>query len=268
MEYMAHYEKSPRMWSQGLHAHEYYEIYIHLDGGRYYCVNDQVYELKPNQLLIIPPLHMHGLVCDRDLVDYERCYLFLSLELLQKCDLSRVNLSGLLEATAKKKKFLFTLSEEVAEQCKKNLQAIEALDSSTEKKGFEIYSHIFQVLQIVIDNLVTSRSVKPQKVNDNPIIEILHYINEHYTQNISVKSISQEFHISESSLSHKFKEYINKGVYEYILYKRVILAKELMYTTDSLTEIAFKCGFSDYSNFLRVFEKQTGISPKEYRSNN
>ena len=38
MDYIAHYEKSPRMWSQGLHAHDDYEIYLHLNGGRFYCV--------------------------------------------------------------------------------------------------------------------------------------------------------------------------------------------------------------------------------------
>ena len=32
MDYIAHYEKSPRMWSQGLHAHDDYEIYLHLSG--------------------------------------------------------------------------------------------------------------------------------------------------------------------------------------------------------------------------------------------
>ena len=60
-------------------------------------------------------------------------------------------------------------------------------------------------------------------------------------------------------------EYTNKGIYEYILYKRILKAKELMYSDISLTEIAFTCGFGDYSNFLRAFKKITGTSPKEYR---
>ena len=54
MDYIAHYEKSPRMWSQGLHAHDDYEIYLHLNGGRFYCIDDTVFKLTPNQLLIIP----------------------------------------------------------------------------------------------------------------------------------------------------------------------------------------------------------------------
>ena len=82
MDFMAHHELSARIFSRGLHAHDFYELYFHLGGARYYCIDDTIYELQPNQFILIPPLHMHGLVCDRDLVDYERCYLYLSTELL------------------------------------------------------------------------------------------------------------------------------------------------------------------------------------------
>lgn len=271
MDYMAHYEKSPRMWSQGLHAHDYYEIYIHLEGGRYYCIDDQIYELKRNQILIIPPLHMHGLVCDRDLVDYERCYLYLSPEMVRKCDLAKIGLSNILELTVQNKSAIYVLSDEHAKKCKKTMELIEkaANDAgSCHDNCFEIYSGIFQILQIVFNSTKSSQSIVPQKTIDDQIVKILHYINDNFTGEISLESISKTFHISESSLSHRFREYVNKGVYEYILYKRIIMAKELMYGPESLTEIAYKCGFSDYSNFLRVFTKQTGVSPRQYRIDN
>lgn len=263
---IAHYEKTPRTWSQGLHAHDYYEIYVHLDGGRFYCIDDQIYELRPNQLIIIPPLHMHGLVCDRDLVDYERCYLYLSPEMVQKCDLERINLSSILDSSLKKHKTVSNLSKSEADICKYNMQKI-AYMSPSERGNvyFDMYTSIFQILKIVCEKLESHEVISSQKTSENTIIKVLHYINEHYTQDITIESISNEFHISKSSLSHKFKEYVNKSIYEYILYKRIILAKELMYRDNSLTEIAYKCGFADYSNFLRVFTKNTGLSPKQYR---
>lgn len=270
MDYMAHYENSPRMWSQGLHAHDYYEIYVHLEGGHHYCVDDQVYELKPNQLLLIPPLHMHGLVCERDLVDYERCYLYLSPEMIHKCDLDRINLSEFLDSSIKKRCTLSDLSLSEATVCKENMQSIEKFsieNINKEKKiHFEIYSKIFEILQIVCDHIKISSANDVYIPGDNPTVEILHYINEHFTENISIEDISHKFNMSESSISHKFKKYANKSIYEYILYKRIIMAKELMYSDLSLTEIAFKCGFYDYSNFLRVFIKQTNKTPKEYRT--
>lgn len=268
MDYLAHYEKSARMWSQGLHAHDYYEIYLHLEGARLYCIDDIVYELSPNQLLVIPPLHMHGLICDRDLVDYERCYLYLSPELLGKCGLGKIDLAKMIDTAYKNHSIVCSLTREEAAQCKEHLQTIEQLSNSfPSEKSLEIFSRILSFLQIVSDALLLcAPSFSPMPANHS-ILGVLHYINDHYTENITVESISREFHISESSLSHKFKEYVNKGIYEYILYKRIIKAKELMYTDCPLTEISYLCGFSDYSNFLRVFKKNTGESPRVYRKN-
>ena len=65
---------------------------------------------------------------------------------------------------------------------------------------------------------------------------------------------------------HTFAAYTNHSIYNYILYRRITRAKELMYTDLSLNDIAFKCGFSDYSNFLRAFKKQTGLSPRQYKT--
>ncbi len=269
MDYMAHYEKSPRMWSQGLHAHDYYEIYVHLEGARLYCVDDVIYELKPNQLLVIPPLHMHGLICDRDLVDYERCYLYITPEMLQRCGFGMVDLIKTIDKAYEKQKILCDLSEETAKQIKEKLIVIDrySQDCLIEKAHrLEIFSHILSILQIMSEALQAKDHPVPQSTSDNSILEILHYINDHFSQDISVESISRQFHISASSLAHKFREYVNKGIYEYILYKRIIRAKELMSTDSSLTDIAFQCGFGDYSNFLRVFKKNTGLSPKEYRN--
>lgn len=264
MDYLAHYEKSPRMWSQGLHAHDYYEIYVHLEGARLYCIDDIVYELKPNQLLIIPPLHMHGLICDRDLVDYERCYLYLSPETLQRCGFGQIDLVQMVDKAYQKQRILCQLDAACAARCKEMLQEIEMLATESGKQ-LEVYANILSFLQIVGDSLEAKEHPIPVNRAENSIIDVLHYINDNYTQNITVESISREFHISESSLAHKFRMHVNKGIYEYILYKRVIKAKELIYKEDSLTDIAFACGFGDYSNFLRAFKKATGLSPKAYR---
>ncbi len=267
MDYFAHYEKSPRMWSQGLHAHDYYEIYVHLEGGRLYCIDDIVYELKPNQLIVVPPYHMHGLVCDRDLVNYERCYLYLSTDMLERLGMGRIDITQYLSIAGNNEHIVTDISAEDAQFFKQSMRSIEEFNLILEKQ-LEIYAKILRILQLVSDNISHKTDSHKLKDTDSQIIEILHYINEHYTQDISIQSISSTFHISESSLSHRFREYVNKGVYEYILYKRIIRAEELMNVNDSLTDIAYQCGFSDYSNFLRVFKKITGLSPKDYRTQN
>ena len=59
--------------------------------------------------------------------------------------------------------------------------------------------------------------------------------------------------------------FTNRSVYDYVLYRRVMLARQQMMGSASLNDIAYQCGFNDYSNFLRSFGKIVGMSPSQYR---
>ena len=94
---------------------------------------------------------------------------------------------------------------------------------------------------------------------------MLTYINNHYTQPLRISELARRFGVSESYLSHEFSRFTNRSVYDYVLYRRVTLARQLMLGADSLNTISYQCGFNDYSNFLRSFSKVVGMSPKQYR---
>lgn len=57
-------------------------------------------------------------------------------------------------------------------------------------------------------------------------------------------------------------------MYDYSLHRRVMQAKALISSACPLSEVAFQCGFNDYSSFLRVFSKMAGMSPSAYRKLN
>ena len=69
--YEAHYHYSDRLEVTQYHCHDYYELYIHLHGGEYMGVDNQLFSLKPNQVFILPPFCMHGLSCTDEMHDYE-----------------------------------------------------------------------------------------------------------------------------------------------------------------------------------------------------
>ena len=268
---MTHYEVTPSLMSQGLHAHDYFEFYLHIKGGRQYCIDDYVFELKPNQMIIIPPLHMHGLVCDSNLVDYERCYLYITPETLNNCGLKKVDFCKYFEDACANKKFTQEISEEEAVSISDIMRKIENKKSNekSESNSFsflEDYSMIFKILMIAQKISLKAPEFINPNTNSTAISKVLHYINQHFTEEISINNLSEMFNMSESSLSHEFKKYSKRSVYEYVLYKRIIKAKELLLTDSNLTQIALDCGFNDYSNFLRVFKKFSGCSPKEYKN--
>ena len=95
--------------------------------------------------------------------------------------------------------------------------------------------------------------------------DILSYVNQNFTTAIKLDALARQFGVSVSFLSHEFVKYTGRSVYDYVLYRRILLAKELISSSIPLNEVSFQCGFNDYSSFLRSFTKMAGMSPSAYR---
>ena len=71
---------------------------------------------------------------------------------------------------------------------------------------------------------------------------------------------------SPNHLSKKFREAAGIGVHEYLIFTRLQhAALELVTTSDTITQIALRCGFSDSNYFKDSFKKKYGITPRAYR---
>lgn len=95
---------------------------------------------------------------------------------------------------------------------------------------------------------------------------ILEEIDRHYTENIQLSKLAEQFYCSSTYLSRMFKKYIGMNYVDYITKKRVERAKELLKRQDmSIDDIMTAVGWQDPKHFRAVFKKQEGISPSEYR---
>ena len=124
---------------------------------------------------------------------------------------------------------------------------------------------MINLLNVVCRTMRQTDPVEGEVFGSSIIQEILTYINNHYTQPIRMENLARSFGVSISWLSHEFARFTNRSVYDYVLYRRVMLARQQILGNASLNDIAYQCGFNDYSNFLRSFTKITGMSPSQYR---
>ena len=92
------------------------------------------------------------------------------------------------------------------------------------------------------------------------------YIEQHYAEHITVYDIAHKFYVSDSSISHHFKQKMGISIYHYVTQRRLISAKNLISKGMALEQVAARVGFSDYSAFYRAFKQEYGISPRQYRS--
>lgn len=92
------------------------------------------------------------------------------------------------------------------------------------------------------------------------------YMNLHYQEDISLSSLSDSFHFSPQYIAKKFKELYNTTVMVYLTELRIEKARSLLaHTGMPVLEISVTVGYSDENYFGKVFKKQTGLSPLQYR---
>ncbi|MBD2845569.1 response regulator [Paenibacillus sp. IB182496] len=92
------------------------------------------------------------------------------------------------------------------------------------------------------------------------------YIDEHFTANLRLEEVAQQFHYSAGHLSSRFKAYSGVSFSRYIIDKRITTACELLAGTAlKIYEIANQVGYTDERHFSKLFTQLKGIGPREYR---
>ena len=251
--YEAFYSRSERKEITEYHCHDFYEFYMHVHGGQYFGLDNSLYLLKPYQIFIIPPFSMHGLSSVTELRDYERAYLNLSLESLRTLGCGKIDLDGFFRSYTSRGLYTFQLSSAEAETCADQLRRLQSADPEDPLEQFTCCGILIDFLNTLCRGIRQSQNMTGSVVSNSII------------QPLRIDLLAKQFGISVSYLSHEFTKFTNRSVYDYILYRRVMLARQMMQTDLSLNAIAYQCGFNDYSNFLRMFNKLVGTSPSQFR---
>ena len=106
--------------------------------------------------------------------------------------------------------------------------------------------------------------VKEKKSRDCKFIK--DYLDEHFTENINLDTLSEQSNMNKYYLVHSFTKAFGCSPINYLNEKRIEESKRLLETTDaSIAEIARVTGFSSQSYFSQAFKKNTFMTPNEYR---
>ena len=102
--------------------------------------------------------------------------------------------------------------------------------------------------------------------NNQYIRSALTYIELNYSENIKIKELAKEVHLSETHFRRLFREVLNEEPLDYLNLVRIDKSCELLLkTNDSVQIIAEKVGFPIVSTFNRNFKKITGMTPYQWR---
>lgn len=96
--------------------------------------------------------------------------------------------------------------------------------------------------------------------------QMLLYIDNNISQDLSLERISKALNIVPSYVSTVFSRNFNTSLNSYINKKRISVAKQMLQnSSESITEIAFESGFSSIRSFNRRFKESEGLTPSEFR---
>ena len=237
-----------------LHTHDNYEIYLFLEGDTKYIVEEKVYNLTPGDIIVIRKHEMHRAFHNR-VTSYHRFVLMVSPEFFQEYHCSEyeaqfintgadnkisskiVRSSGLYDAFMRLKKYSRDFSQLDTPACS---------------------SVIVEILYLISD----IRSFEVSDVSHRQLKSIIRFLNNHYTENITLNELEKKFFISKYHLCRLFRQNTGLTVHQYVTRKRLALTGELVSNGKSLSEAATLAGFSDYSSFYRAYKKEYGQKPR------
>ncbi|WP_169306653.1 AraC family transcriptional regulator [Cohnella pontilimi] len=259
-------------WHMPLEWHEPVEIFYVLSGRGKCYIGEKEYRFKPGHLFVIGSHELHR----SELIDDEP---FEALVLLFHPRLAQ---SWQLEDEFDPLSIFYERPEEFSHQLKPGL-ALSAklktgfdllLEEYGRKEGFSlrVVGSLLQWLLVELNRayannkrysgLESWKGIRFKEVTH----QAMEYINAHYHENIHLKSIAEQLRVNPSYLSREFKKNTGYTVVEFISYKRISHAKELLLHTDSqVTEIAFQVGYNNVTHFHWTFKKFIGVSPNKYR---
>lgn len=134
----------------------------------------------------------------------------------------------------------------------------------------DIYNIFIKMKNIVQNNYKNIKNVIDfdikDKKEDKELKDIETYILNNLNNDVSLSSVAKHFYYNPSYFSRYFKNLSGVKYKDYLINLQLTQAKSLLINTNLfIQEIANRCGFKSFTNFLLVFKKHENMTPSEYR---
>ena len=244
--------------SMKLHYHNAFEI-IYIEKGEIeFLVGEHLYHAADQTLIFISNFEDHSIRILSQ--EYRRYYI-----LIEPQSLDRLSFDPRLMSIFKSRPADFNHCVDVSAFSPLVEKLFGAIFQECQTGGpysAELLSSYMQILLVEVFRRFPENFVRPARRINPLMYTIQSYIDQNYTQDISVRQLADEHYLSVHYLSHNFKELTGYSPQQYILLNRLAHAKELLiHTDDPVGHVAFKSGFKDVNNFIRILRRTRGSHP-------
>lgn len=130
----------------------------------------------------------------------------------------------------------------------------------------ESLSYMKKEMEKILNIMFGQIAEREQQKTSKKVAMMIHYIQQHLSEKLSLNEIADCVELSEIHTSRLFKKEMGVRLTEYINAQRIERAKELLASTDiKIKDVAAQVGIADQLYFAKVFKKETGVPPREFR---
>lgn len=240
-------------WHSVPHTHNHMELFYIVGGKGQFLIEDQLYPVDANNLIIINPSVTHTEV---SLNAQPLEYIVLGVEGIE-LDTS--------ETTNGQYCILDHFESADISSCLRNILR----EMELKNPGYEDICQAFMEILIIrlMRNTTLAVPTNPQTASGNRQCAVVkRYIDLHFKEALTLEQLAEEAHMNKYYLSHTFKREYGVSPINYMISRRVEESKYLLAETNlSMSQISQLLGFSSLSYFSQVFRRTQSISPMEYR---
>lgn len=241
-----------------LHMHDSYEIYCFVSGNAKYVVEGRTYLLSPGSLMMMRSAESHRVIVETG-VPYERYVVNFRPETLIEKGIPSELLCPFTDRELGERNLYLPGQFQGIDPLGLFRQMFSCCEGDANETV--IYSYLTALLCATRSIFRNQPQLVEPKEENRVGRELLEYINEHLTEDISLSVLSEYVHMSPSQVNRVFKRVTGTSVYHYIVKKRLIAAQELIIAGEGAVSASQRCGFRDYSSFFRLYKKQMGSAP-------
>ncbi len=232
------------------HRHREIELILMLDGHSTALVDNVTYKLCPGDALIVFPNQLHQYIS----TEKEDYILFLIPSSVYN------DYADSIEGHRPENPLIKGGAE--------NRQIMTLADMCLAHSRIYAYQRhkclVGAILAIILESLPLAKT----DIVNSTLERILAYCEEHFTEDITLDSMSADLFLGKYYISHLFSGQLGISFSNYINALRIEEAVKLLATTDlSITEVCFSSGFTCTRTFNRAFVKRIGVSPRQYKAN-
>ena len=245
---MAGLSNSLPNYSYSLKSRDYHLITFVSQGKGTFEIEDKVYDIKANQLFIIPAGYWFKYTADADEPWRYSWIGFLGIK------------SNFIYQAAERHRFVY--------DCRNAKQYEQIIATILESSGdtFSSFLKINGLMYSLLGDLTEEIGILNQSTNQQLSTLARHFMDLHYHDPIQMTDVAEFVGVHPNYLATIFKKETNTTPKNYLTSLRIRKAKELLLETrDSVSYISQSVGFSDSLAFSKFFKKETGLSPLHYR---